>query len=132
MTQSISVPSFSAKIHTRILYLQEGVGGVSEHAPLCGGSSSLAARGGRGEGTADRSVEEPRVDGDAVGGVVGLVDAYQPVCQLEHVVSQGDDDELGVLGPLLDVVGHDRNVFEVLFAQGGDVKERKEKEMVSE
>ena len=38
--------------------------------------------------------------------------------RVEHVVAEGDDDELGVLGALLDVVGHDRHVLEVqrLFA----------------
>ena len=33
--------------------------------------------------------------------------------RVEHVVAEGDDDELGVLGALLDVVGHDRHVLEV-------------------
>ena len=42
------------------------------------------------------------VDAHALGGVVRLVDADQPVGDLEHVVPQGDDDELGVLGLLLD------------------------------
>eukprot|EP00983_Pelagomonas_calceolata_P040446 1137619-Pelagomonas_calceolata.AAC.5 len=34
------------------------------------------------------------VDGHCLGGIVRLVDAHQPVCQLEHVVAQADDDEL--------------------------------------
>lgn len=44
------------------------------------------------------------VDGDTLGTVVRLVDPYQAVGQLKHVVAQADDDELGVLGPLLDRV----------------------------
>jgi hypothetical protein len=47
------------------------------------------------------------LDGDALGHVVDLVHADQAGCQLEHVVAQGDDDELGVLGALLDVVCDD-------------------------
>ena len=39
------------------------------------------------------------VDGDALGGVVGLVDSHKTVGELEHVVAEGDNDELGVLGP---------------------------------
>lgn len=58
-------------------------------------------------------LDELRVDGDALGAVVRLVDADQPVRQLEHVGPQRDDDELGVPGPLLDVVGHDGHVLEV-------------------
>ena len=38
---------------------------------------------------------------------------------VEHVVAEGDDDELGVLGALLDVVGHDRHVLEVQRLFGG-------------
>jgi len=44
------------------------------------------------------------VDGDTLGTVVCLVDPYQAVSQLKHVVTQADDDELGILGPLLDRV----------------------------
>jgi len=44
------------------------------------------------------------VDGDTLGTVVCLVDPYQAVGQLKHVVTQADDDELGILGPLLDRV----------------------------
>ena len=58
-------------------------------------------------------LDELRVDGDALGAVVRLVDADQPVRQLEHVGPQRDDDELGVPGPLLDVVGDDGHVLEV-------------------
>lgn len=42
-----------------------------------------------------------RVHCDGLGGVVCLVDPYQPVSQLKHVVTETDDDKLGVLGPLL-------------------------------
>ena len=41
------------------------------------------------------------------------VRAHQAVSQLEHVVPQADDHELRILGALLDVVSHDRHVFEV-------------------
>ena len=34
-------------------------------------------------------------------------------CELKHVGSERDDDELCVPGPLLDVVGHDGDVLEV-------------------
>lgn len=44
------------------------------------------------------------VDGDRLCRVVGLVDADQAVCQLKHVVAQADDNKLGVLCALLDVV----------------------------
>ena len=54
-----------------------------------------------------------RVDRHRLGAVVCLVDANEPVGQLEHVVTKGDDDELGILGPLLDVVGDDADVLEV-------------------
>ena len=45
--------------------------------------------------------DEAGVDGDGLGGVVGLEDAHEAVGQLEHLGTQGDDDELGVLGALL-------------------------------
>ena len=38
-----------------------------------------------------------RVDSHALGGVVGLVNADETVRELEHVIAQRDDDELGVL-----------------------------------
>jgi len=44
---------------------------------------------------------------------MGLVDAHQAIGQLEHVGPQGYDYELRVLGPLLDIVGHDGDVLEV-------------------
>lgn len=54
-----------------------------------------------------------RVDGHGLGRIVGLVDAYEAVGQLEHVVAQADDDKLRVLGALLDVVRHNAHVLEV-------------------
>ena len=36
-----------------------------------------------------------------------LVDADEAVGELKHVVAERDDDKLGVLGALLDVVGYD-------------------------
>ena len=50
---------------------------------------------------AEPLAELPRVEGHRLGAVVGLVDPHQPVCQLKHVVTQRDDDELGVLCTLL-------------------------------
>lgn len=41
------------------------------------------------------------VDGHVLGGVVCLIDADETVGHLKHVVPQGDDDELSVLGLLL-------------------------------
>lgn len=57
--------------------------------------------------------EFSRVDGHRLGGVVSLVDADQAVCQLKHIVAQADDDKLGVLGALLDVVRHNGHILEV-------------------
>ena len=59
------------------------------------------------------NLDQVGVDGDALGGVVRLVDADQPVRQLEHVGPERDDDELGVTSPLTDVVRHDAHVLEV-------------------
>jgi hypothetical protein len=50
----------------------------------------------------------PGVDCDCFGGVVSLIDAHQAIRQLKHVVAQADDDKLGVLGALLDIVAHCR------------------------
>lgn len=55
-------------------------------------------------GRSDALVEFVWVDGDTLGTVVRLVDTYQAVRQLKHVVTQADDDKLGILGPLLDRV----------------------------
>lgn len=41
------------------------------------------------------------VDAHTLGGVVGFVDADETIGDLEHVVPQGDDDELSVLCLLL-------------------------------
>jgi hypothetical protein len=51
------------------------------------------------------------VDRDTLGHVVDLVHTNQSRGQLEHVVAQGDDDELRVLGPLLDIVGYNRDLL---------------------
>lgn len=68
-------------------------------------------RGDTGSGTAGAVDEVLVLDGDALGHVVDLVDADQAGRKLEHVVAQRDDDELGVLGTLLDVVGHDGHLL---------------------
>ena len=44
---------------------------------------------------------------------MSFVDADEAIGQLKHVVAQADDDELCVLRPLLDVVSHNRHVFEI-------------------
>lgn len=41
------------------------------------------------------------VDGHILGGVVSLVDANETVGHFKHVVPQGDDDELSILGLFL-------------------------------
>ncbi len=41
------------------------------------------------------------VDSHTLGGVVSFVDADKTICDLKHVVPQGDDDELSVLCLLL-------------------------------
>lgn len=45
---------------------------------------------------------------------MGLVDTHETIGKLEHIISEGDDDELGILSSLLDIVGNDGYVFEVL------------------
>lgn len=42
------------------------------------------------------------VDPHTLGGVVGFVDANEAIGNLKHVVPQGDDDELSVLGLFLE------------------------------
>lgn len=46
------------------------------------------------------------LDRDTLCHVVDLVHAHQPSSQLEHVVSKRNDNELRILRPLLNVVGH--------------------------
>ena len=41
------------------------------------------------------------VHGDGFGGVVRLVNAHQAIGKFKHVVSEADDDKLGILGTLL-------------------------------
>lgn len=53
------------------------------------------------------------VDRDGVSAVVRLVDSNKSVRQLEHVIAERDHDELGILRPLLDVMGDDADVPEV-------------------
>lgn len=42
--------------------------------------------------------------------VVDLVHTNQSRSELEHVVSQGNDNELCILGSLLDIAGHNRDL----------------------
>ena len=53
------------------------------------------------------------VDSHRLRRVVGLVDAHEPVRELEHVVTERDDHELRILGPFLDVVTHDGDILKV-------------------
>ena len=46
--------------------------------------------------------EFPWVDGHCLGAVIRLVDADQSVGELEHVVAERDNDELSILGALLE------------------------------
>lgn len=50
------------------------------------------------------------LNSDTLGHMIDLVHAHQPRRKLKHVVAQRDDDELGVLGTLLDVVCDDRDL----------------------
>jgi len=53
------------------------------------------------------------IDGNASCCIGGLIDTNESMAELEHVVSERDDDELRVLRPVLDVVGDDGDVAEV-------------------
>jgi hypothetical protein len=79
----------------RTMRLDTEVGAVSQdRTGLClvpGGHRQPGRRlAPAGAGPLHGGVEQPRVDGDALGGVVGLVDAHQAVRQLEHIVSAVD------------------------------------------
>lgn len=52
------------------------------------------------------------LDGHALGHVVDLVYTDQARGKLEHVVTKRNNDELSVLRALLDVVSHDRNLWQ--------------------
>jgi len=43
----------------------------------------------------------------------GLVNSDEAMAEFKHVVSEGDDNELSVLGPVFNVVSYNRNVSEV-------------------
>lgn len=45
------------------------------------------------------------VDSHTLGGVVCFVDSDETICDLKHVVSQRDDDELSILSLLLQTEG---------------------------
>lgn len=46
--------------------------------------------------------------------MVDLVHANEARRELKHVVAQGNDNELGVLGALLDVIGNDRDLERIV------------------
>lgn len=57
--------------------------------------------------------------------MINLIDTDQPGRELEHVVPEGNDDELGVLGAFFDVGGDDGDLwFRVSF-----VKKKKKKDI---
>lgn len=73
------------------------------------------------------------LDRHALGHVVDLVHADEAGGELKHVVAQGDDDELGVLGALFDVVGHDGHLLwlckSVYIAECVRIEKRNERVM---
>jgi hypothetical protein len=50
----------------------------------------------------------------ALGHVIDLVHANESGRELEHVVTQGDNDELGVLGAFLDIARYDGDLWLLL------------------
>lgn len=42
-----------------------------------------------------------------------FIDTNQSMTKLEHVIAKGDDDELGVLSPVFDVVRDDGDITEI-------------------
>lgn len=58
-----------------------------------------------------------------------LVHADQPRCELEHVIAKRDDDELGVLRPLLDVIGDNRDLRELLVSKAWLSREMKSRNL---
>ena len=74
---------------------------VAAAVAVAGAGAAAAAATLAGAGGGGRLTDQGRVDGDRFGGVVGFVDPHQSVGELEHLRSQRDDDELGVLGPVL-------------------------------
>jgi hypothetical protein len=46
--------------------------------------------------------------------VIDLIHANEPGRELEHVVTQGDNDELSVLGAFLDIARYDRDLWLLL------------------
>ena len=69
------------------------------------------------------------VDRDRLSRVARLVDADEPVRELKHVGPERDDDELGRLCPLADVVGDDADVAEV--ERGVDLVHKVERRRLS-
>ncbi len=52
--------------------------------------------------------------------MINLIHAHQPRRQLKHVVPQGNDDELGVLGAFFDVGGYDGDLDRGLLVGAHD------------
>ena len=42
--------------------------------------------------------------------MIDLVNANQTGCQLEHIVPQGNDDKLRILGSLFDITSNNRHL----------------------
>lgn len=53
------------------------------------------------------------IDGHRIRTVIRLVNTDQTICQLEHVVSERDHDELGILRSLLNIVSNNAHVSEI-------------------
>lgn len=50
---------------------------------------------------------------DYFGFILSFVDTYELVGQIKHVVSEGNNDELGVLSSFLDVLSYNRHILEI-------------------
>lgn len=53
------------------------------------------------------------VDCHALRHVIDLVDTNKPIRELKHIISQTDDDELGVFRSLFNVAGNNRHLMNV-------------------
>ncbi len=59
--------------------------------------------------------EFPWVDGHRLGAVIRLVDAYQTVGELKHVIAERDNDELSILCALLEKLMQNSQDFFIAF-----------------
>ena len=61
----------------------------------------------------DLGLELIRVNSDSLGDIEGLIYTNKFLGQLEHVVTQTDNQELAVSSPLLDIVSNNGNILVV-------------------